>query len=64
MNTTKPKKRKNLTRKMVSVYADPPVWSAIIELSKRTRVPAAVLVREALDDLLKKYKVRPKVGVR
>jgi predicted DNA-binding protein len=48
-----------LGRRVVSsVYLDPPINLALQELSKRTRVPIAAYLREAVDDLLAKYKVR------
>lgn len=46
------------SRAMVSVYLDPPVLEALVELSARTRVPQAEYLREAVADLLNKYKVR------
>jgi predicted DNA-binding protein len=43
-------------RIMTPVYLDPEKKAAITQLSKATRVPAAVYLREAVDDLLNKYK--------
>lgn len=44
-------------RVLTSLYLDPEAHEALKRLSKTTRVPAAVYLREAVDDLLKKYKV-------
>jgi len=44
-------------RILTSLYIDPEVHLALKKLSKETRVPAAVYLREAVDDLLKKYDV-------
>lgn len=41
----------------MSLYIDPDVHLAVKQLSKKTRVPAAVYLREAVDDLLVKYEV-------
>jgi predicted DNA-binding protein len=50
-------------RVLTSLYLDPPAHQALKELSEKTRVPVAVYLREAIDDLLTKYKVRvPKAG--
>jgi hypothetical protein len=45
-------------RVLSSVYLDPPVSEALKGLSERTRIPIAVHMREAVDDLLAKYKIR------
>ena len=45
-------------RVLTSLYVDPEAHQALKQLSKDTRVPAAVYLREAVDDLLKKYKVK------
>lgn len=45
-------------RILTSIYLDPPVYQALRELSDTTRVPQSVYLREALDDLLAKYKVK------
>ncbi len=45
-------------RVLMSLYIDPEAHAALKQLSKDTRVPAAVYLREAVDDLLKKYKVK------
>lgn len=42
-------------RIMVPTYLDPPQVEALKRLSATTRVPVAVYVREAIDDLLAKY---------
>jgi predicted DNA-binding protein len=44
-------------RVLMSLYIDPDVQLAVKQLSKKTRVPAAVYLREAVDDLLVKYEV-------
>ena len=44
-------------RVLTSIYLDPPAYEALKNLSKETRVPQAVYLREALDDLLSKYDV-------
>ena len=44
-------------RVLMSLYIDPDVYLAVKQLSKKTRVPAAVYLREAVDDLLEKYKL-------
>jgi predicted DNA-binding protein len=41
---------------MSSMYLTPAAHRALAKLCERTRVPRAVLVREAIDDLLKKYR--------
>ena len=45
-------------RVLSSVYLDPPVFEALQQLSLKTRVPAAVYMREAVGDLLMKYDVK------
>ena len=47
-------------REMMSLYLDPPKKAALAKLSKQTHTPAAVLLREAVDDLLAKYKEKSK----
>ena len=49
-------------RVLMSLYLDPPVLDELKKLSEQTRVPIAVYLREAVTDLLGKYKV--KVGGR
>ena len=44
-------------RKMHSVYLDPEKHELFMQLSQKTRIAQAVLLREAVDDLLKKYQV-------
>lgn len=44
-------------RVLTSLYLDPPGHAALKALSERTRIPVAVYLREAVDDLLTKYKV-------
>jgi hypothetical protein len=44
-------------RVLTSLYVDPAVHDALKRLSQDTRIPVAVYLREAVDDLLKKYKV-------
>lgn len=45
-------------RVLTSLYLDPPVNEALKQLSAKTRVPKAVYLREAIDDLLAKYDVK------
>lgn len=45
-----------------SLYLDPAMYEAIKGLSASTRVPVAVYLREALVDLLAKYKVKVPKG--
>lgn len=42
-------------RKAENVYVDHDKYAVLVQLAKLTRIPRAVLWREALDDLLKKY---------
>ncbi len=42
-------------RILTSLYLDPPVFSDLKALSDYTRIPRAVYLREAVDELLKKY---------
>jgi predicted DNA-binding protein len=44
-------------RKTHTVYLDPDKHELFAQLSKQTRIPQAVLLREAVDDLLKKYRL-------
>ena len=44
-------------RVLTSLYLDPPVVLALRRLSEETRIPQAVYLREAIDDLLLKYKM-------
>jgi len=43
-------------RKLHTVYLDPDKHELFMQLSKETRIAQAVLLREAVDDLLKKYR--------
>jgi predicted DNA-binding protein len=44
-----------------SIYLEPERAKALDALATQTRIPKAVLLREAVDDLLQKYKVlKPK----
>lgn len=45
-------------RILTSLYIDPEAHEALKQLSTQTRVPVAAYLREAVDDLLKKYKVK------
>jgi predicted DNA-binding protein len=47
-------------RVLTSLYVDPSVHEALKRLSEDTRIPVAVYLREAVDDLLKKYKMTPR----
>ncbi|MHB1872330.1 MAG: ribbon-helix-helix domain-containing protein [Steroidobacteraceae bacterium] len=49
-------------RVLTSLYLDPPVHKALRQLSEATRVPAAAYLREAVEDLLKKYGVKAPGG--
>ena len=49
-------------RVLTSLYLDPPVHKALRRLSETTRVPAAAYLREAVEDLLKKYGVKAPGG--
>ena len=42
-------------RKTHSVYLDIDRHDLFVQLAKQTRIPQAVLLREAVDDLLTKY---------
>ena len=44
-------------RKTHTVYLDPDKHELFAQLSKQTRIAQAVLLREAVDDLLKKYRL-------
>ena len=46
-------------RVMIPAYLDESVKEKLDRLSKLTRVPVAVYVREAIDDLLEKYTEKP-----
>ncbi len=43
---------------MTPLYLDPSQKAALKDLSKRTRVPMAVYLREGVDMLLAKYKAK------
>jgi len=47
------KRRKRIT---MTIYVDPDQKMALDTLSKVTRIPTSEYVREAIDDLLMKYK--------
>jgi hypothetical protein len=53
-----PQNKNREKRVFTGVYFDRGQHDALRRLSDRTRVPLAVYLREAVDDLLKKYKVR------
>ncbi len=53
-----PQKKDREKRVFTGVYFDRPQHDALRQLSASTRVPLAVYLREAVDDLLKKYGVR------
>jgi Ribbon-helix-helix domain len=44
-------------RKQHSVYLDPDRHELFVRLAKQTRIAQAVLLREAVDDLLRKYRM-------
>ena len=54
-----PQKKDLEKRVFTGVYFDRPQHNALRQLSTKTRVPLAVYLREAVDDLLKKYGVKP-----
>jgi predicted DNA-binding protein len=45
-------------RVLTSLYLDPPAAEALRGLSEETRIPQAVYLREAIEDLLAKYNVK------
>jgi len=49
-------------RVISSVYLDPAVNTALKSLSEKTRISIAAHLREAVDDLLAKYKIRVRSG--
>jgi hypothetical protein len=53
-----PQKKDPEKRVFTGVYFDRPQHDALRQLSNKTRVPLAVYLREAVDDLLKKYGVK------
>ena len=53
-----PQKKDRAKRVFTGVYFDRPQHDALRKLSDRTRVPLAAYLREAVDDLLAKYRVR------
>lgn len=46
------------------MYLDPKAFTLLCQLSRESRIPRAVLVREAIDDLLKKYAKTLRKGAR
>ncbi|MGH8249195.1 MAG: ribbon-helix-helix domain-containing protein [Steroidobacteraceae bacterium] len=52
-----PRKKDPEKRVFTGVYFDRPQHDALRQLSNRTRVPLAAYLREAVDDLLRKYRV-------
>lgn len=62
-----PQKKDRAKRVFTGVYFDRGQHEALRRLSDETRVPVAAYLREAVDDLLRKYKVRtraPRRGAR
>ena len=47
-------------RKLHSVYLDPDKHELFMQFVQQSRIAQAVLLREAVDDLLKKYRVAEK----
>jgi predicted DNA-binding protein len=45
-------------RVLTSLYLDPAAAEALRRLSDETRIPQAVYLREAIDDLFTKYSVK------
>lgn len=60
------KKNKSISSKRikVAVYLDPEQKASLTKLSEQTRVPWAEYVREAVNDLLEKYKKQLKAGMK
>jgi len=60
-----PQKKDQDKRVFTGVYFDRPQHDALRHLSNETRVPLAEYLREAVNDLLKKYRIKvpkPRVG--
>ncbi|MGQ0428976.1 MAG: ribbon-helix-helix domain-containing protein [Gammaproteobacteria bacterium] len=60
-----PQKKDRDKRVFTGVYFDRPQHDALRRLSQTTRVPLAEYLREAVNDLLKKYEIKvpkPRVG--
>lgn len=53
-----PQRKDPAKRVFTGVYFDRPQHDALRQLSNKTRVPLAAYLREAVDDLLKKYGVK------
>jgi len=53
-----PTKKPNRTMKVQPIYLVPEKAQELDDLSAETRLPKAVLLREAVDDLLRKYSRR------
>jgi hypothetical protein len=47
-----------------ALYLDPDKFALLVELAHRTRIPRAVLLREAVDDLLSKYRVLKRAPIK
>jgi hypothetical protein len=54
--TKKPNSKARLKKEYMSFYPEPERAATLRALSDKTRVPMQVYLREALDDLLTKYK--------
>ncbi len=49
-------------RAVESLYIDPDKLELLKQVSSKTRIPRSVLLREAVDDLLVKYKAMKKIA--
>ena len=53
-----PRKTRQSNKQRVAADLEPEQAEALKALSTRTRIPQQTFIREAIDDLLKKYKQR------
>jgi hypothetical protein len=53
---TKRKNPNRLVKELMSLYVDPPKAEQLRALSLKTRIPAQVFLREAVDLILDKYR--------
>jgi hypothetical protein len=56
--------RDRLRKSQVSVYVEPEQAAALRELSKRTRIPQQVFLREGVDLVLQRYKAELRKGAK
>ena len=52
--------RVNMTKILRTIYLDTKLVEKLVKLSTKTRIPQAVLVREGIDLMLKKYEKKLK----